>query len=314
MTGRYEGVRFGAGGDPEELERMGFDHIWGGGHFYFGSPMMDPLSGLAYMAGRTRRVTLGTTLVIPLLHPNLVAKWAADVDILSGGRVILGVGVGGEFPAEFEAMGQDIHTRGARCDEQIEIIRRAFTGEKFGHSGRHYQFNEFQLRPPPIRPGGPPIWITGRSEFAARRAGRLGDGYLPYMVSTSSLGERKRQMVEAAEKAGRDPGQIVLGHFVFCSVSEDGKGTQEAVVRQLGSMYSQDFGHVADRYCIAGTVSQCRERIEAFIDVGVRHFNLATVPPPGGDARDTLHLFARDVLGMRWEESGGGIAGAVEAR
>ena len=99
-------------------------------------------------------------------------------------------------------------------------------------------------------------------------------------------------------------------HSVFCSVSEDGKGTQEAVVPQLGSMYSQDFGHVAlPPTASPGPVSQCRERIEAFIDVGVRHFNLATVPPPDGDARDTLHLFARDVLGMRWDESGAAAAG-----
>lgn len=303
MTGRFAGVKFGAGGNPEELERMGFDHIWGGGHFYFGSPMMDPLSGLPYVAGRTSRMMLGTTLVLPLLHPNVVAKWAADVDIHSGGRMILGVGVGGEFPPEFEALGQDITTRGARCDEGIEIIRKAFTGEKFGHSGRFYQFSEFQLRPPPVQPGGPPIWIAGRSKAAAKRAGRLGDGYLPYMLSTTSLAERYQETREAADQAGRDAAKITPGLFVFCSTSEDGRGTTEAVVRQLGSMYSTDFTQVADRYCIAGTPSQCRARIDAFVEVGVRHFNLAIVPPAGGDARETLHMFADEVLGMTWDRS-----------
>src|SRR3990170_372912 len=209
------GLKFGLNLFPHQwesiqrVEELGYDSAWTSEHIFFYFPTFDALTSLAAMAARTSHITLGTAVfLLPLRPAALAAKEVASVDIISGGRVILGVGVGGEYPKEFEAVGVPLKDRGARTDESIRVMKRLFTEDNVTFEGRFTHLNGVTLQPKPTQPGGPPIWVAGRSEAAIRRAGRLGDGYLPYLFSPDRYRDSLVQVRQVAEEAGRDPGAI----------------------------------------------------------------------------------------------------------
>ena len=119
----------------------------------------------------TERVAVGNSiLLLPLYPPAIVAKMMADLDHASGGRIRLGVGIGGEYPAEFSACQVPMKERGRRTDEAIPLLRKLWTGEEITHDGRYYPMEGVRILPAPVQPGGPPIYVSGRSEAAMRRA------------------------------------------------------------------------------------------------------------------------------------------------
>src|ERR671922_522287 len=140
-------------------------------------PILEALMTLSYVAAVTTRVTLGTeVLVLPQRHPTLVAKQISTIDTLSGGRVRLGVGVGWQ-QSEYEALGEDFKTRGARMDEAIRLLRAWWSDPQVDFEGRHYQVTAMAMEPKPPQGRRLPIWIGGMSEAACRRVGQLGDGW-----------------------------------------------------------------------------------------------------------------------------------------
>ena len=188
----------------------GYDSLWVGDHVSFAVPVLDPLLQLAQAAVVSRRLTLGTSVyLLPLRHPAPVAKQVATLDHLTEGRLIFGVGVGGEFPKEYEVCGVPHNERGARLAEGIAVLRKLWSGEKASHTGRFYgPFTDVPMRPPPRQPGGPPIWCGGRTDAALRRTGRIGDGYLTYVVTPdmyrAALDEDRRRRAQA----GRQPATV----------------------------------------------------------------------------------------------------------
>src|SRR5262249_60518081 len=122
-------------------------------------------------------------LPLPLYAPAIVAKQITDLDNATGGRIVLGVGVGGEYPQEFRACQVPIEERGRRTDEAIGLIRRLWTAEEISHPGPFYAMANVKVHPAPVQPGGPPIVVAGRKEPAMRRAALLGDGWMPYLYS-----------------------------------------------------------------------------------------------------------------------------------
>src|SRR4051812_41487743 len=187
------------GGDPIAVRRIGeavedlgfdyllaYDHVLGAVHadrtpqlsipFTEHDPFHDPFVMFGYLAGITERIGFATgVLVLPQRQTALVARQAADVDLLSGGRLRLGVGVGSD-PVEYEALGQDFRTRGAREEEQIELLRRLFNEPVVDFSGRFDRVDRAALVPKPTAPV--PIWLGGSSEVAYKRAARLADGFI----------------------------------------------------------------------------------------------------------------------------------------
>src|SRR5262249_29140796 len=121
--------------------------------------------------------------LLALRHPTVAAKLVASLDVLSGGRVVFGVGVGGEFPKEFEASGVPHRERGARGDEGIAVCRAVWGPSPAAVGGRFTPLDDVVLEPKPVQLGGPPIWIGGRSDAALRRAARVGDGWIAYLVT-----------------------------------------------------------------------------------------------------------------------------------
>ncbi len=181
-------------------------------------PVPDPLDLLAFLAGQTTMLGLATgVLVLPNHHPVVLAKRAATVDVLSGGRLRLSVGVGW-LREEVTACGVDFATRGRRVDEQLQVLRALWADHPDGvsHHGEFFDFDDAMCYPKPVAGECLPVHIGGHSQAAAARAGRLGDGFQPLGVAGAELAHLVAVMAAAAREAGRDPKrlELSLGHLV----------------------------------------------------------------------------------------------------
>jgi len=265
----------------ELVDRSDFDSLWVGDHISFALPVFDPLLQLAQAAVVSRRLMLGTGVyLLPLRHPAPVAKQVSTLDHLTEGRLIFGVGVGGEFAKEFEACGVPLNQRGARLAEGIAVLRKFWTGKPVSHSGRFYgSFAEVPMQPPPCQPGGPPIWLGGRSEVALRRTGRIGDGYLSYVVTPEMYSAALDKIAVAATDAGRAPAAFGTGHLLFARLDNSYEAALDAATETLSVRYAMDFRKAAQRYCALGRPADVAERIRAFHAAGVRHVILDLLGP-----------------------------------
>ena len=181
--------------------------------------MPDPLEWLAYVAAVTKHLRLGTSVMVASEHSAaILAKRVATLDALSRGRVLLGVGIGWQ-KEEYAAIGVPYRDRGRRLDETIEAMRALWGPGPASYRGRHVSFENVSCDAKPAQKGGPPILIGGSSPAAARRAGRLGDGFYPYVISPADLALRMAELRAAAREAGRDPAAIEVtvwpGSFAF---------------------------------------------------------------------------------------------------
>lgn len=173
------------------------------------APIPDPLVWLAYLASATTTINLGTGILIqPQRNPVVLAKEVATLDHLSGGRMQLGVGVGW-LEEEFDAVGVPFAERGRRTDDGIAAMRALWSQDRATYEGEYTSFRHCVLRPQPAG-GSVPVHIGGHTEIAARRAGRIGDGFFPASGSHRTLAERFAQVRASAEEAGRDPDLIEI--------------------------------------------------------------------------------------------------------
>jgi probable F420-dependent oxidoreductase len=172
--------------------------------------MPDPLEWLAFLAASTSTVRLGTSVLVLTLHsPVVVAKRVATLDALSGGRALLGVGIGWQIE-EYAAVGVPYSGRGARLDEYVDAMRALWGSEYASYAGRFVSFDRVSSLPKPVQPGGVPIVVGGSSEAAARRAGTRGDGFFPYVISPEDFAARVGDVRSAARDVGRDPAAVEL--------------------------------------------------------------------------------------------------------
>lgn len=180
----------------------------------------DPLVWLAWVGAQTSRIKLATgILILPQRNPLILAKQVATLDRLTGGRVVLGVGIGW-LREEFDALGVPFEQRAARTEEYIQALRAAWTQDSPTFDGRFTSFKGAKSNPKPAQAGGVPIVVGGHSEGAARRAGRFGDGFFPGSGSVEQISHLIGVMRKAAEEAGRDPDAIE----VTCSARFDPEG------------------------------------------------------------------------------------------
>ena len=211
-------------GDPEAVRRIGqavedmgfdhllaYDHVLGAVHadrtpqlsgpYTEHDPFHDPFVMFAFLAGITERIQFATgILILPQRPTALVARQAADVDLLSGGRLRLGVGIGWN-PVEYQALGQDFHTRGARQEEQIQLLRRLFTEPVVDFSGRFDRVDRASLVPKPARPI--PIWLGGSGEVAFDRAARLADGFIFFGGGIEHVVDAWKRLRDRVDGLGR---------------------------------------------------------------------------------------------------------------
>jgi probable F420-dependent oxidoreductase len=280
----------------QRVEALGFDSLWTGDHVSFHTPLYESLTLLASYASVTRRVRLGTAVyLLALRQATVAAKITSTLDALSGGRLVFGVGVGGENPKEFEACGVPHRERGARVTEGIEAVRTLWRDTPATFKGRFTAFEGVSLDPKPVQPGGPPIWIGGRSDAALARAGRQGDGWVSYVVQPERYKASLEKIHVAAAQARRPMGSFVAAHLAFITVGRDYETAERAWVERLSRRYAQDFGPLARKYGIIGTPAQCAESIERFIAGGCNYFLMNAICDPS-DEREQLEMIAADIM------------------
>jgi len=204
-------------------ETLGFDSVWVSEHHGSGDGYMPSLlTVLAGLSTATDRVLLGTGVILtPFHHPLRLAEDAATVDLLSGGRLILGLGLGWR-EEEFRMFQVPVGDRVRRTSETVNILRRAWTGQRFSHEGRAFRLDRVKVTPPPQREGGPPIYLGGFVEDAVRRAGRLGDGYIRSRGGLDHAKEALAWAEDGARKAGRDPVGLGFAQLHNAFVWENG--------------------------------------------------------------------------------------------
>jgi probable F420-dependent oxidoreductase len=276
-------------------DELGYDSLWVGDHVAFPVPSLDPLVCLGQAAAHSERLLLGTAVyLLPLRHPTPVAKQVATLDLLCGGRLVFGVGVGGEFPNEYAACEVPVKERGARLSEAIPLLKRLWSGEPISHQGTYFAFPEVQLRPAPVQPGGPPIWCGGRSEAALRRIGRMADGWISYVVTPERYRAGLDHVAKAAEAARRPLEHFGTGHLLFTWIDSSHERALDAASAHLSQRYAMDFRSAAQRYAALGRPEDVAERIDAFRSAGLRHVILdPTGPAAERDAQ--LERFAKEV-------------------
>jgi probable F420-dependent oxidoreductase len=280
----------------QKIEALGFDVLGCGEHVMFHGDTANGFVSLATAAGATSRIRLMSAItLVPLYPAALLAKLGAALDVASGGRFMCGVGVGGEFPKEFEACGIPLSERGARTNETLEILHKLWAERDVTFHGKFNTFNEFTLKPLPVQQPRPPIWISGRKPVAMRRAARYGDGWLPYMYTPDMLADSIKQIREACEREGRDPHSVRPGVYAFTAVHEDAATGVRMAAEKLGTQYAQDFNRIVDKYAIGGDPDRCRARLREYIDAGAEFIVLSSACPD--DYMDTnIELIANELV------------------
>ncbi len=244
-------------------------------------PWLEPLTAVTYLLTITQKIQVGTSvLVIPYRNPVHTAKALATADYLSGGRVILGAGVGW-WREEFEGVGVPFEDRAARTVEYLTVIKQIWTHPRVAFEGRFARIREAGgVRPHPARPGGIPIWIGGHGEAALRRVVEMGDGWHPLglrppvALHPPEMAEKVRRLRDLARAGGRDPATITIS-FKGPLKFEDGAG--------------------AGRSPLTGSPSQIVEDLRAYVAAGVEHFVLDFSVPAISQMAEVLERFAREV-------------------
>jgi len=265
-------------------EGLGFDSLWAGDHLACPAPGLDAPTCIAASAAVTDRIALGfSVMLLGLRNPAWTAKQLASIDVLAGGgRLRLGVGVGGEFTGEFEAAGVPVSQRGARLDDSLAVIGDLLTGRPVDFHGRTMSVRAPALEP--ALPSVPPIYVGGRGEPALRRAARFGDAWMAMWLAPAEIAERSQLLGEMALEEGR-PAPAVAA-LIGVRIDDD-----------RNRAHAHARAHVAERYAMPAEAVESRalldsidgavERLYQFVDVGVSELVLVTL------GSDTLEQYER---------------------
>lgn len=280
-------------------ETLGFDSVWVSEHHGSGDgylPSLLPM--LAALAEASDDLLLGTGVMLtPFHHPLRLAEDAAVVDLLSEGRVILGLGLGWR-DEEFRMFGVPMSERLRRTTETVEILRRAWTGKPFSFEGKVFRFDEVKVTPAPHREGGPPIYLGGFAERAIRRAGRLADGYIRSRSSLQEAREAVAWAEEGARQAGKDPEALGFAFLQNAFVWEDGDAwevVRPGVAHQLGVYAGWRAGTDAPEKPTLQVTPPPEEVLRATTPAGDRHQVLRALKPIADafGSRREFHLVVR---------------------
>lgn len=297
-------------------ETLGFDDVWLSEHHFIDdgySPALLPIA--AAVAARTKRIRIATGVMLaPFHNPVRLAEDAATVDVISGGRFELGIGVGYKVE-EFEGFAVNYDERGGRTNELLEVVRRLFEGETLTYRGKHFEFNNVRLTPEPIQKPRPPIWVGGFTPAAMRRVARYGDGFMGPPIPLKPLYDIYRR--EMAKLGKSDANCRIAGGYSWLIVSDDPEKTwneaADHVIYQLNN-YAEWFGRAANTVpeqirnrgqlkangaLRVATPDECVRMIREIVaDVPLTHFLSWTLPPglPPKWAAPHIELMAKKVI------------------
>jgi probable F420-dependent oxidoreductase len=290
------GLLRGAKAEARRAEQLGYDYLLTGEHLMFHTPVGNTLVGLAAAAGATERIRLMSGIVLVPLYPAaLLAKQVAVLDVVSDGRFSLGVGVGGEFPKEFDAVGVPVRERGARTDEALEVIHRLLTEKDVHFDGRFTRLDGVSIAPRGVQQPRVPFWVAGRKDVAMRRAARHAEGWLPYMYTPEMLAASMTTIARFTEEAGRPAGAVRGGLFIFTCVHDDRATALAMANERLSRQYNQDFSALVPKYTLAGSPQDIVARLREYLDAGARTIMFSPGCPPDY-VDENIRLIAEAVL------------------
>jgi probable F420-dependent oxidoreductase len=268
-------------------EAEGADSLWQSDRLIGTAPVLECLSTLAAVAGRTRRIKFGMNVLSAAMRdPVLAAKQCATIDILSGGRLLPAFGIGTTQSEEWQALGLDFAGRGQRTDEALEIISRLWTGETLDYNGTHFQLRGVTMRPRPVQPDIP-MWIGGSSAAAIRRTGRFGTGWQGGAETPAQVAPIVAAIAAAAREAGRSIDADHYGTTVFFRLGRlTDKRTQEALARN-----KTRTGFDMTRIATIGDASDILARLADYVQSGLSKFVMVPIGADDADILDqTAHL------------------------
>jgi probable F420-dependent oxidoreductase len=258
----------------EYAEGLGFDSVWIGDSIT-AHPRFDCITTMAAVAARTRRVKVGSAVLLSALrHPVVLAFQVANLDIIADGRIILGVGVAARTPSNermFEACGVPFEHRAGIFEEGLAVMRRLWRESSVSFEGKHFRFRDVRLEPRPAQAGGPPLWIGGGSEPAMRRCGRIADGWFPTSRTPEDFAATYRRVQEYAREAGRDPAAIQSAAYITVSIDPD----SGRAARELEAFHREYYGPEFEKITsvqghAAGTAEQVAAVLRAFAAAGAQ--------------------------------------------
>jgi len=265
-----------------KAEAVGFDSIQVGDHIQWHAPILEATVLMATFAVVTERLRIASSVIIlPLRDPVLLAKTVASLDVLSGGRMIFGVGVGGDNPLEYAAMRIPLSERGSRANESLEIIKGLWANERFSYAGRHFAIRDVAIAPRPVQ-SSIPIWVGGGSEAALRRAARYGDGWIGAFASPRKFGRLSADLRRFLHEEGRKAEGFTFGMYLFANVDDDAARARETAVRYVERVYRLDGARIVERFGVVGPVEACAGRALAYAEAGADYIVLG----PVSDHRD----------------------------
>jgi probable F420-dependent oxidoreductase len=292
---------FGQGaGDPGALkslveagDRWGYDSIWLSDRIVSDRFSLEPMVALSMVAAYSPRLKFGTSvLALPLRNPVVLAKQIATLDFLSGGRFFPAVGLGQEEPEEYEACGVSKEDRGARTDEAVLLMRRLWLEERVTHRGRFFSCTNVSITPRPVQKPCTPVWIGGRSPAAARRVGRVGDGWLVSSATPEEVRTGRDIVFSTAAELGREIEEDHVGVLLGCYLA----ASREQAVVQAGPFVTRARPDAAiAQFSALGTAGDVAGTIQAYIDAGASKFVLRPLCP-GRETAEQLERLGREVL------------------
>ncbi len=298
-------------------EGLGFDAIWvhdqitwsreqNSHHVSSGSveavvPGKDPdffesVTTLSYLAGLTKTIKLGIAVVVlPLRNPVVAAKQLMNLDVLSGGRLILGVGTGAPLVGKsFETVGVSFEERGEITDDYLRAMIAIFDQPSSAYAGTRVKFSGAEIFPKPLQKPHPPIIVGGLGR-ALRRAALLGDGWIPANITTAGVKEGISKILEIREKNGVASTGLIVGNEIFASIDADPAAARQNASATIAS-YAKSIGRGSEEVTLVGSPAEVSKKIEAYAQAGVNAFELKFIYRNIQSLKSQLDLFAKKVL------------------
>jgi probable F420-dependent oxidoreductase len=272
----------------DALEALRFDSLWLSERVSGDAP--DPIIGLSVAAGRTKKLKLGTSVqVLPGRNPALLAKELASLDVLSGGRLLPGFGLGVVNPAEQQAFGVAREDRSAWFDEALPLVRRIWTEDAVDHDGTRFHYEGLRVLPKPVQQP-PDVWLGGRAPAELRRCGRLGDGWLASFSTPEICAEGRPVIQEAAAAAGREVDPEHFGAMVFYSHGEVPEPIKQLIAARNPEADPDDL--------VPSTIDALERQIERYVERDFSKLVLVPLQEPT-DWHAELEPLAQRILALQ---------------
>ena len=296
---------FGQGGeDPDYLRQLvavgdqhGYDSIWLSDRIVSDRFSLEPIVALSMVAALSPAMKFGTSvLALPLRNPVVLAKQIATLDFLSQGRMLPAVGLGQEEPEEYEACGVTMEHRGPRTEEAIRLMRRLWEEDDVTHEGEFFTCHNVTVTPKPCFKPSPPVWIGGRSHAAARRVGRVGDGWMVSSATPEEISEGRDIVFSTAEEHQREIEDDHIGVILGYYISPDASSNIEDTVSKAHNYVTRHRPDVHfTEYSALGSAEKVAEAIHRYVEAGAYKFVVRPLCP-AEETVEQLAILGSEVL------------------